>query len=56
MEYIVIGLAVVIAVLLSCLIISVKADEEMIEIIRKADEEENDWIGDEVYGRQSDDS
>lgn len=61
MKCIVIGLAVVIAVLWiavlwSCLIISVRADEEMIEIIRKADEEENDWIGDEVYGRQSDDS
>lgn len=43
MKYIVIGLAVVIAVLLSCLIISVRADEEMIEIIRKADEEETEW-------------
>ena len=43
MKYIVIVLAVVIAVLLSCLIISVKADEEMIEIIRKADDEEVEW-------------
>lgn len=42
MKYIVIGLAVVIAVLFSCLIIS-RADEEMIEIIRKADEEETEW-------------
>ena len=43
MKYIFVGLAVVIAVLWSCLIISVRADEEMIEIIRKADEEEIEW-------------
>lgn len=41
MKYIFVGLAVVIAVLWSCLIVG--ADEEMIEIIRKADEEETEW-------------
>lgn len=40
---IVIILILIFIVFLSCLIISVRADEEMIEIIRKADEEEIEW-------------